>query len=240
MRLFLLFFFLGCLFVARDAAGQTGIHIATGGQQFPGWSILAGESQHTIKPQFPATFYGLGVDYWFRLNNVRIEFFPGLHFSNTYRGKVNVAPEHFTEWNWQRYSALWNTHFYLLDMQDDCSCPSFSKQGNFIEQAFFVSIGLGAQHFRGTVKHAESGNDGKWAQTAPFLALGAGLDFGLSDFITVTPYFQWHYTPSVEWPGLNTHIHDESSILDIYNETSARHQLFGIRVGFRWDEIRRF
>lgn len=236
--------FISILFLSHffidDLKAQTGVHVITGWHNYQNWKAIVNESSELTGPVIPLTFFGAGLDYWFRLEKFRIEFFPGIDYTKTFTQRNNYQLNPVTDWTWERYSARWDTHFYLLDMQDDCSCPSFSKQGNFIENSFFISLGLGASYFRGNIESSFYEGDGNVSQTVPFIILGTGLDFGLSDFITITPYYKWQYTPSITWDNLNHSILGETNSMALFNETSAKQHVIGIRVGMNWEGLRRW
>lgn len=238
MKRLLLCFILGWHFFLSDVTAQTGVHVITGWQNYQSWKAIADESEIEWRAQPPATYYGFALDYWFRLENLRIEFLPSLEYTRTYTDKSNHINTQLENWHWQRMSVHWNTNFYLLEMQDDCTCPSFSKQGNFIENAFFVSLGLGATYYSGAISGHYDGMS-ELKQFAPVLSLGTGLDFGLSDFLTITPYYKWQYTPSVTWENLSNHM-GSGNTMALFNETSAKHHTIGIRVGMRWDAINKW
>ena len=67
------------------------------------------------------------------------------------------------------------------------------------------------------------------------IGAGIGIDFGISDFITVSPIIMFRYYPSVKWEHISTintgikewtYPEDKSSVTQIYG---------GIRLGVRFD-----
>ncbi len=178
-----------------------------------------------------------GVDYWFRLKNYRIEFTPQLMYSRFTRN----GPSPIVDINSNFYSLLFNTSFYALDMQGDCDCPTFSKDGNFFSKGFFFQVSPELVFMRNqfeTEQRKYTGND-----LSVGVGIGAGLDFGLSDFITVTPFVRYSYYPNLEWEDLHAilSVNDPPSPDAADNNNTDAVQLFlGLRLGFRFDELSGF
>ena len=118
------------------------------------------------------------------------------------------------------------SHIYLFDLLGDCECPTFSKQGTFLKKGFFVMAGIGAVNSEKKIDN--SFTDGNLDFTARF---GIGVDIGVTDLITVTPFIQTQYFPSVSWHEVGT-----AFLSDPPHIESSLHQIqFGVRLGFRPD-----
>ena len=170
------------LLLTSNIQAQIGIHGAYGVEIIPGvdfQSNLTGENF-----EIPGSRLYFGVGYQFKPFNSRIEFFPTLNgaykkvtFSNGFgydngtlelRGDVNV---------------------YLFDLEGDCQCPTFSKQGNFFTKGFFLTVSPNLVGLQSTI---ETENLKVVSRQLKFgFGFGAGLDLGLSDWITLTPYVRY-------------------------------------------------
>lgn len=130
--------------------------------------------------------WNVGIDYHFNFKNSRIEFQPELNYAFLTR-----------RWDWYLpegkeatsvVSLFFNTNFYLFDLNGDCDCPTFSKEGSFLKKGFFVQLSPGISHwwiFDGRL-------DEPLIDMKRFsLSLGGsvGLDIGVSRTLTITPMF---------------------------------------------------
>ncbi|GLR16303.1 hypothetical protein GCM10007940_09180 [Portibacter lacus] len=173
--------------------------------------------------------FDFGIDYWLRLKEYRVEFNPELYTSraSTEGNSANYKSE--------VYGLSTNTNFYIFDFIGDCNCPTFSKDGNFFTKGFFISATPMVEYH---TKKAESVDDGpelKVNNTYFAGAIGAGVDIGLTDLITITPYIRYKLTPNVSWDGLSQF----EGMENVEDEKFLLKQLqFGVRLGFRPDYIR--
>ncbi|MDX1938948.1 MAG: hypothetical protein SFU99_00260 [Saprospiraceae bacterium] len=167
----------------------------------------------------------LGVDYWFRLKNYRVEFLPELNV---------ILPQALTaqdgsELDIKFYSLFFNINFYLFDFMGDCDCPTWSKQGNFAKKGFFVQLSSGITMLQNAVTTEgveSSAND--WALS---LGAGIGFDIGITDLVTFTPMLGVRYFPKANWSSL-----EEAKASWTFEQESPITQLYmGARLGFRFD-----
>jgi len=166
--------------------------------------------------------YSISLDYWLRLPNYRVEFYPYLYYSQL-QGKVTQSLEAVLK---SRSVGIGvNTHIYFLDLEGDCDCPTFSKQNGFVKKGIFALAGAGialTDHefgFTETQKHKAN----------PSFRLGLGIDIGVSDLITISPILQFNYYPLYSWPEV-------FEALNVEAERTPLSQIqFGVRVGFRPD-----
>lgn len=181
-----------------------------------------------------------GVDRWFRLKNYRIEFTPQLMYSRFVLNWRDLQGIDF-DMSANSYSLLFNTSFYALDMEGDCNCPTFSKDGNLFSKGFFFQVSPEIYYM-----HNRFRQDGKKTRSNGFgvgIGIGAGLDIGLSDFMTLTPMVRYSYYPSVEWKDLNVLLSGDTApnpdTAD-KNDTDMLQFFFGVRLGFRFDELNKY
>ncbi|GAA5220706.1 hypothetical protein [Membranihabitans marinus] len=112
----------------------------------------------------------LSLHYWTRLKKVRIEFYPGLIYQNYINNDEGI----------HGFGLTIPTAFYILDMINDCDCPTFSKNDYFIEKGLFLRL---APSYLKTTSSEESLNSIDIAAGE----INVGLDIGVSDLITLTP-----------------------------------------------------
>ena len=153
---------------------------------------------------FPISGITVGFDYTFKLAQNRIEFFPELNYSavkttnplsDNLGNTVNLEDKAF--------GFYFNTNFYIFDFAGDCDCPVFSKDGNFLKKGFFLQISPGVNYhnykYSESVPATEVRNviDDNCSYS---LAGGAGIDIGLSEHLTISPYFRarYHFDTEIE------------------------------------------
>ncbi|MEL7250402.1 MAG: autotransporter outer membrane beta-barrel domain-containing protein [Bacteroidota bacterium] len=174
----------------------------------------------------------LGVDYWFRLKNTRIEFLPTLAFSSQ---EQSIGSEPSTlETQVQGVHFFFNTNIYFLDLSGDCDCPTFSKQGPTLQKGLFLQISPGYSLFNfeideGAGRLTFDGNNGAFS-----IGAGLGFDLGFSDLFTLSPMASLRYYPTVTWDELT-----DTGIISFPPEVEAESTVInyelGLRLGFRLD-----
>lgn len=178
----------------------------------------------------------LGIDYWFRLKNKRIEFFPEI--SREKLKETFSFPS--SEDQIEKWSFHWNTNFYLLDFEGDCNCPTFSKQGNFLQKGFFIQISPGVTHLSAKADFPGFENTPAEDNFVRFtIGAGVGLDIGITDFLTITPLVRFSYVPKMERENLKPVLENlyENFGGSFESVESSTNQLYaGIRIGFRWKD----
>jgi hypothetical protein len=127
-------------------------------------------------------YFGLsvGMNYFFRLKNYRLEFLPGVGLSYE-SGKLphNQSPTlDFKSTGPQVFSLI---NLYPFDFKNDCNCPTFKKEGNTLKKGLHLIINLAYQY--NIRKYATE--EQKLGQL--YTGLGFGNDFGISEHLTLTP-----------------------------------------------------
>jgi opacity protein-like surface antigen len=165
--------------------------------------------------------FHIGVDYWFRLKEKRIEFFPEVSYEK-YSQDFGLIKDDISTFNFYL-----NTNFYLFDFEGDCNCPTFSKGGDFFEKGFFIQVSPGISYFR--LSANSEINEVSDSDSSFGIGLGAGLDIGISDFLTITPIVKYTWLPNVSRDELATFSDEDldASVSQFYG---------GIRIGIRWTE----
>lgn len=126
------------------------------------------------KNETSSSFSRVSLHYQTRLSKVRLEFLPGINYSN-----------YWTDHN-QKNTVEFSLPViaYPLDFVNDCDCPTFSKRGEWLKKGLFIQI-IPAWH---TSPARES-------TPASFFSagIGGGIDWGISDFLTLSPYAGYEY-----------------------------------------------
>jgi hypothetical protein len=130
-----------------------------------------------------------GLEYYFRLKTNRVEFHPMLGYRRSFTSKEQ--PGYLTSIDFD-----FNTAFYLFDFEGDCNCPTFSKQGTLVKKGFFFEVQPGVGYQTIFLSEAESSN------MVFKLGGAAGLDIGLSEQYTLTPFVSGTKYFSGEWEAL--------------------------------------
>lgn len=167
--------------------------------------------------------YSVGIDYWFRLKNYRVEFLPEANFS-TFK---KVASPLIAKVN--AYSFFANVNIYPFDFLGDCDCPTWSKQGKFFQKGFFLQISPGVSYLQQELQAAETykSNATTWS-----LGAGVGFDIGITDLVTFSPIVGARYYLEAPWDGLAERYENDS---DISTESANKQIFMGARLGFRFD-----
>lgn len=203
----------------------------------PDW-VPIGEKDASDPHKFLGNGWSVGLDYWMRLKNYRIEFLSELNVAQ-FKSEPNSKIPAVESFSNQFYSFFLNTNFYLFDFLGDCNCPTFSKQGQLLKKGFFLQISPGITYLQNkvTINQEAAPFNGDLYESSDWavsIGAGAGLDIGLSDFVTITPMVSLRYFPAAKWDQLHSYsnIREES----LHVEESAIWQLSaGARLGFRLD-----
>ena len=133
----------------------------------------------------------LGLAYWFRLKSKRVEFLPELSYA-FYLDSGNNRPQTFKSASALHFS--FNTQIYPIDFHSDCnSCPTFSKDGGLVKKGFYWIISPGISSYNFEFFDGIMGEEGaKIENVALRIGLGAGLDIGLSNLLTISPFARYN------------------------------------------------
>lgn len=217
------------LFGTLDA--QTGIRFGVDQIHAKPISVLVTETQEVIDA--PHNGFSLGLDYWFRLTEKRIEFFPEVNFTYSI---FDLPDGQSLDGQW--YSLFFNTHIYVFDLASDCNCPTFSKQSNLLPRGFFVSLSPGVTYgIFSSDSEQISAFERDHSDWIISIAGGLGLDIGISDLITITPFAQARYLLPFEGPFGQQPQNDQvppAFQLQTQEESGVRLR-GGLRLGFRFD-----
>ncbi len=181
----------------QKSQAQLGLNLRYLGPIEAGW-VLQNNTDQSGQEVLLNQGYEFGVDYWLYLEGLRIEFLPEITYSHL---SIQNIPE--ADLKSRGLGVHLNTNIYVFDLQGDCGCPTFSKQGSFFSKGFFIQLSPGLLYQNQQI----NGTDSEVSISSNSLAfsLGAafGLDIGLSDRFTLTPIGGIRWLPSVPWEGLN-------------------------------------
>ena len=165
-----------------------------------------------------ATGYKVGVDYWLRLKQRRIEFLPELGYASLKASSVG------SEANFKLAGLYFNTNIYPFDFEGDCDCPTWSKSGGVFEKGFFIQVTPGIT--MATIKVNDELTISDETVTYLLIGVGAGVDLGISENITITPMIKYSISQKTEYlPSTN-------SLIDFGPvSANAKQLILGVRVG---------
>lgn len=225
---------------------QIGVSFGFVNYDTPGWNerIESNASFVGNSTSFDSNGFQYGIDYWFRLKQKRIEFMPEISF---YQLNAFVESETHPDFGYSAdmtasfFQLHFNTQIYPFDFAGDCDCPTFSKDGDVFKKGLFIRLAPGLSYGSYKEERAELTFAGSTTNTVkeigvtPTLRAGVGLDIGVSDFITITPIIQYTHTlPTEGFSVLGTELNDDlvsSEVTQLY---------FGVRFGFRFDELNKY
>ena len=211
-------------FLTQGLYSQVGVSAFYNTNNYAGWNDFFRNDANLISnnDRIFSSSVGVTLDYWFRLRDQRIEFYPYISYqqASTDLQFANV------DLGLRQIGGGINAHLYVLDLIGDCDCPTFSKQGTFFKKGFFLLAGIGADFSTKAVNG--DFRDCYFDFTAH---AGLGLDIGVTDIITLTPILRYRYYPDISW-------HELAPVfgLDTNNVSTSAGQLgIGLRVGVRLD-----
>lgn len=177
----------------------------------------------------PGTGLEIGLDYRFKLSKIRIEFYPSISVSRQKQDVLLNSRLFKTQTRGLHFGL--NSRIYPLDLEGDCDCPTWRKDGPTLEKGLFLQLsgGLSLYGFELTFPDDNVVIDN---DTKGFLGGGVGFDIGINDFLTITPQAMVHYYPQLHWATF-----EQESTLGIPEEQiDAGSELlqyqFGIHLGF--------
>ena len=135
------------------------------------------------------------------------------------------------------YSFFFNTNIYFLDFAGDCDCPTFSKDGNFVDKGLFLQLSPGISMMNMTVEDTEGSREQE--SFVPSIAAALGMDIGVADLLTITPFFGIRYYINPGWDEFEGQSFRNLRGQD-YEIAAGQDQMFqfmaGLRLGFRFDD----
>lgn len=205
---------------------QFGVRIKYNSNNYKNWQNSL-ENKYSTDTKMLSPGYELGVDYWFRLKKKRIEFMPELYYSTAKTSYSNAALLQ----NMEATTFGFNFHaqIYALDLEGDCDCPTFSKGGSGIDKGLFFHFtpGIFRHTTRATFDPISSFAVNPVNHIGFKAGVGVGIDFGISDFLTLTPIVSYYFNSAMAW--------DEF----LQSKVNLSQLQFTMRLGFRPDYSRK-
>lgn len=205
------------ILATANAFGQIGVSL-----RYQSMNPIQWEEQSNL--DLFNTGFEVGIDYWTRLKEYRMEF-----LSEVYWGNTRTSFEDDT-YKMNVYGLGITSNIYIFDFFGDCDCPTFSKEGNFFSKGFFLSVTPGTEfQFKSAINKDIS--DSQLVFTG---AIGAGVDIGILDLVTLTPYLRYKFIPNVKWNGFSqahNGAEEDSGFISNYLQ-------FGVRMGLRPDYVK--
>jgi hypothetical protein len=215
------------LFFASLATAQVGLNGRYVLNDAKSWTVPQVDGREAL--DLLGTGYAIGIDYWVRFQDVRIELLPELNYSQ-YENSIERLG---INTNVRMYSLLLNTNIYFLDMSGDCFCPTFYQEGPTLQKGLHLQISPGLHYFDGSI----TGTNETASSSTFTYSIGAGLgfDLGLSKYLTITPIAGIRYFPGIQWEAINEFFPVEGP--QAVEEKSALFQYSaGIRLGLLFGE----
>ncbi len=221
-------------------SAQAGLTLSYQQLDAPNWTSLMNEStiyQFDNEGNFsPALHYG--IDYWFRLPEVRIEFLPTLSYSKFSEQPVSLLPDLAAPQSLDLSIAAltMHTNIYFLDFLGDCDCPTFSKQDPLFKKGLFVQVSPGAVSTIQSLGDITTLNNERTTNSdiAFSMGLGLGLDIGFSDLLTLTPFVRAKRHFNVNWNDFEYQMTGQKPENSPNNTNHLTQFEAGIRLGIRW------
>lgn len=218
--------------MAQAMSGQVGLRLKVNRSNFSEWQSAVQSSFGADKKLF-STGYEAGVDYWFRLKKKRIEFLPEVSFAAA-RTKYDVPS--LDRLDYTSVNFYFHTQIYALDLEGDCNCPTFSKQGPSINKGLFFHFTPGISYYN--AKAEQSAERPEFVDKASGIAIragiGAGIDIGISDLLTVTPIVSYYFSSAQKWDKLNA-LSGTAGVVYLDSSVNPSQLQFTLRFGFRPD-----
>lgn len=121
---------------------------------------------------------------------------------------------------------------FILSLEADCDCPTFSREAGFLEKGLFVEVLAGASFIQSEMTETSTliseGNE------VVFKAgLGLGVEIGITDYVTISPFVRYQHYFNAEWEGLQTDIaaFDQTTVTAGSDSTPINQFSAGIRLG---------
>ena len=216
---------------------QIGITGAYSSIKTAGWEdVLNNEGSMT----YNSTGYTVGLEYWFRLPDFRIEFLPEISygtFDNNFEG--NTLVPNTMESSLDIIAFAFNTQIYIFDMEGDCNCPTWGKDGSFFNKGFYLMAGPGISYIQQTSNISFDGTNNEVEENnlRLLLSAGVGFDFGITKSLTLTVFgrYRWHQSNSFE--GLERLVDLSPQVIIYENYDSVITQFEpGLKLSYRWGE----
>ncbi|MEM7574278.1 MAG: hypothetical protein AAF433_15340 [Bacteroidota bacterium] len=174
------------------------------------------------------------ANYWFRLKEKRVEFLPTISYVKyNYSDREVIGQEPLFPATFREIGFQFHTRIYPFDFGTDCDCPTFGKQAPALEKGFFIQLSPGISWLEdvNSIRPPDQEDEQQASSFLPTIGVAVGLDFGLSNLVTLSPIAGFRYS-----------IGDAPNALE-YNSAVATDDNYskffaGLHLGIRLDEKR--
>ena len=219
---------------------QFGVYGYYQNQYAPDWEAAFGEQfQGKETVDFLTTGYRFGADYWIKpLEDLRITATPGLSYARSSSTSIqNPASPQIatTEFGHRNIGIIVPVNIYFFDLYGDCDCPTWSQSEPFLKKGFFFQVMPAAYVNSYRADNQEFATIHKSTDFNFALGVGAGLDIGFSDLITLSPTVRYVHNFGRYWQDLPFLTVGSIPDHDIRFKSDVRVWEFGMRLGVRLD-----
>ena len=204
------------------------------------WDHLLDNDSKLTDVEYYLNGASIGVDYWFRLKNYRVEFHPEINATYSLRNGDNVQHAVFQSADALITGLEIHTNFYFLDFLGDCDCPTFSKDNEVFKKGFFFQLSPGMTYnmlsnaISSIPGDDESPEINHSVSTANFkFSAGIGIDFGLNKFVTITPMVRYGRIFNINWDNLSEQLN--AFAIDDLDQSNWDEITAALRLGIRFD-----
>lgn len=223
-------------FCLTSAFSQFGVRAKYNLNTFSGFDQYVDDHTTGMNDDIFASTIGVGVDYWFRLKNYRIEFLPEVHMGLKSSSSFNAQS---TNTNLSYFGFNFNSQIYLFDLEGDCDCPTFSKQGPSLNKGIFLNISPGVLLSKKDISNELLDPPISSNHLNFKIGVGVGYDVGLSDLFTITPMVSYNIAPGVLFNDLQN-IGPITSTSPSVIKSGMNQIEFQLRFGFRPDYVKSY
>lgn len=183
------------LFLSLTLSAQIGLIYQHSAQNYNDWNSLLNINNIEVigNQSSMGDLHTIGLDYSFRPQQVRIEIAPTLSFSRNLIDLQRNSDQQNAELLGLRIAFDLNSQIYLFDLEGDCDCPTFAKSAPFWKKGFYLKLGAGyyLQSLQLSQSLSSTAANTDLSQFNYRGSLGAGLDIGLSESLTISPFYMY-------------------------------------------------
>jgi opacity protein-like surface antigen len=201
---------------------QLDINIQLERPGYSDWQQVINNAYQIDKP-FLSNAYYLGVGYRYFPSDTRIGLVPEIGYSFAFDSRENALLS--GTYNIHKISLIAPVQFFPMDLYGDCNCPTFTRQNRFFQTAFYLKVipGIALQ-----LQNYDIEGKVSFQNLIYSVGVGAGMNFAMSDLLTLTPEVSYNYIWNEKWEGFAA-IHDEPQKDD---KTTADRITAGLRLSF--------
>ncbi len=229
--------FVFLFFLGFQVQAQLGLSVYQGINNAKDWDVHFQESDlYDFSSDYNIEdALGFSVDWWLRPLEYRIEFLPTLSYT-TISNQANAnTTEIQTSFDINLIDLSIPIHFYPLDLEGDCDCPTWGKDGTVIKKGFYLSVVPGLSYFNNIISEPRSMSDNfENTSITPHLGIGTGLDIGINKFLTLSPYAKYKIHFNSEWTELSNELSSEKP--NIPANSNVNQLQLGLRLGFHFKQ----